>query len=110
MKFGRIVFWLAGAFGLLALVPLYQRPGDAMYYGMLATLAAWQVAFFMIGSDPKRFRLLMIPAILEKGLWMATLVVLYFKGQVTAVDLGANSATHGLLGALFIAAYFKAAR
>ena len=107
MKFSRVVFWIAGAFGALALVPLYMKPGDAMYYGFLATLVAWQVAFFMIGADPKRLRPMMIPAVLEKALWILTMAVLYFKGKTTAVDLIGSSAIHGLLGVLFVIAFLK---
>ena len=109
MKFARIVFWIAGAFGIVALVFLYLTPGSPIYYGLLATLVAWQAGFFVIGSDPRRFRPLMIPAVLEKGLWMVTLVILHLKGQVTARDLAANAATHGVLGVLFLVAFIKTA-
>jgi hypothetical protein len=108
MIFARIVFWVAGTFGLLALVPLYRAPGNATYYGLLATLVAWQAAFFVIGWRPRQFRPLMIPAVLEKVLWMATLVVLLMRGQVTRTQVLLNAATHGLLGVLFIVAFFTA--
>ena len=81
-----------------------------MYYGMLATLVAWQVAFFMIGWDPIRLRPLMIPAILEKGLWMLTLAILFADGKVTAAELAGSAATHGVLGVLFGIAYAKTPR
>ncbi|HXY02438.1 MAG TPA: hypothetical protein VEI49_02620 [Terriglobales bacterium] len=106
MIFARIAFWLAGAFGILALVPLYRAPGNAMYYGLLATLVAWQVAFFIIGWRPRQLRPLMIPAVLEKALWMATLLALLARGQVTGTQVLLNAATHGLLGVLFIVAFF----
>jgi hypothetical protein len=89
---------------------LYRQPGAPIYYGLLATLVAWQAAFFVIGWDPKRFRALMIPAVLEKALWMLTLSVLFVKGQTTRSDLAANAATHGLLGILFIVAFIKTPR
>jgi hypothetical protein len=103
--FSRIVFWIGGAFGVAALVNLYRQPGNAMYYGFLATLVAWQCAFFVIGWDPGRFRPLMIPAVLEKALWMGTLLVLHFQGQVSPRDLALNAATHGLLGVLFVVGF-----
>ena len=105
MKFARWLFWIAGAFGLAAIYPLYHMPGTPTYYGLLATLIAWQAAFFVIGSNPKRYRWLMIPAVLEKALWMLTLVVLHTRGQTTGPALAANAATHGLLGSLFIVAF-----
>jgi len=108
MIFARVVFWVAGAFGILALVPLYRTPGNPVYYGLLATLVAWQVAFFIIGWRPRQLRPLMIPAVLEKALWMATLLVLLARNQVTRTQMLLNAATHGLLGVLFIVAFFTA--
>jgi len=108
MIFARVVFWVAGAFGIFALVPLYRAPGNATYYGLLATLVAWQAAFFVIGWNPRQYRALMIPAVLEKVLWMITLAVLSSRGQVTRVQLVSNASTHGLLGILFIIAFITA--
>lgn len=107
MKFARVVFWVAGAFGAIVLIPLYRTPGNPMYYGLLATLVAWQAAFFVIGWSPGRFRPLMIPAVLEKVLWMLTLLILCVKGQTTWSQLRLNAATHGLLGVLFIVSFIK---
>jgi hypothetical protein len=107
MTFARVVFWIAGSFGLAALIPLYRTPGSPLYYGLLATLVAWQAAFFVIGWNPRQFRLLMIPAVLEKALWMLTLLVLCMKGQTAWSQLAINAATHGLLGVLFVVAFIK---
>ena len=105
MTFARWLFWVAGAFGCAAVYPLYHRPGTPTYYGMIGTLIAWQAAFFVIGSNPRRYRWLMIPAILEKALWMLTLFILHGRGEVDPRGLAANAATHGLLGVLFIVAF-----
>ena len=53
MKFARWVFWIAAALDLAVVYPLYRIPGTPTYYGVLATLIAWQAAFFVIGWDPK---------------------------------------------------------
>jgi hypothetical protein len=42
-------------------------PGTPTYYGMIATLIAWQTAFIVIGVNPRHYGWLMIPAVLEKG-------------------------------------------
>ena len=110
MKLARWVFWIAGALDCVAIVPLYRVPGSATYYGLIATVAAWQAAFFVIGWNPKRFRPLMIPAVLEKALWMLTLAVLYTKGQTDRRTIVINAATHGLLGVLFIVAFVITSR
>ena len=107
MRFARIVFAIAGALGLLAMVPMYLAEGSYRYYGSLAGLVAWQFAFFVIASDPQRFRTMMIPATLEKFLWVGTLVVVYLRGQLTSPELLASTIPHGILGALFVAAFFK---
>ena len=106
MRFARIVFAIAGALGLLAMVPMYLAEGSYRYYGSLGGLVAWQIAFFVIASEPRRFRTMMIPATLEKLLWVATLVITYFRGQLTTPELLGSTIPHGILGALFVAAFF----
>jgi len=105
MHFARWVFWLAAAFGFAAVYPLYQMPGTPTYYGMIATLIAWQTAFVVIGINPRRYRWLMIPAVLEKGLWMITLFVLHTRGELNRRTIVVNAATHGLLGVLFLISF-----
>jgi hypothetical protein len=36
------------------------------YYGFVAVGLVWQFAFLLIGTDPLRFRPMMVPAMLEK--------------------------------------------
>ncbi len=105
MKFARWVFGLAAAFGFSVVYPLYHMPGTPTYYGMIATLIAWQTAFVVIGVNPRRYRWLMIPAVLEKGLWMITLFVLHTRGEVDRRTILLNVATHGPLGVLFLVAF-----
>ncbi|HXO88768.1 MAG TPA: hypothetical protein VN885_08970 [Candidatus Acidoferrales bacterium] len=105
MTWARWVFWFAAALGFAAVYPLYYATGSPTYYGMIATLIAWQTAFVVIGVNPRRYRWLMIPAVLEKALWMVTLAVLYTKGQVDHRTIAVNAATHGLLGVLFLVAF-----
>jgi len=118
MRFAKIVFTIAGVWGLLVVTPLYflvdvtgrQYPPPADYpqffYGFLAVTIAWQLAFLVIGSNPGRFRLLMLPAIVEKLGYVTTLIVLYSQGRISATD--ANPILPDLvLGLLFIVAFAK---
>jgi hypothetical protein len=105
MIFARWVFWLAAAFGFAAVYPLYHAPGSPTYYGMIATLIAWQTAFVVIGVNPRLYRWLMIPAVLEKALWMITLLVLHGRSEIDRRSVLLNAATHGLLGVLFLVAF-----
>jgi hypothetical protein len=67
---------------------------------------AWQIAFLIIGINPLFFRALMIPSILEKFGWVATLAVLYGRSRIPAID--AQAALPDLaLGVLFVVAFVK---
>ena len=76
------------------------------FYGFFAVALAWQIAFLVIGSNPARFRALMIPAMLEKFGYVATLAVLYGEGRIAPVDALA-AVPDGLLVVLFILAFAK---
>jgi len=89
------------------MVPMYLVEGSYRYYGSLGGLVAWQFGFFVIASDPQRFRTMMIPATLEKLLWVATLTIFYLKGHLTSPELLGSTIPHGILGALFVVAFFK---
>lgn len=118
MKFSKIVFWVAGIWGLLVLTPLYflfdvigrndpppiTHPG--FYYGFAGLGLAWQVAFIVIATDPPRFRPMMIPSILEKVSWGAAVIVLVLQQRMHKSDL-VFAGTDLLLGALFVISYFR---
>ena len=116
MKLARIVFTLAGVWGLVVVTPLYflvdvtgrHYAPPAVYpqffYGFLSVTIAWQLAFLIIGLDPQRFRPLMVPAIVEKLGYVGTVAVLYSQAAISAVDATA-AVPDLLLGILFIAAF-----
>ena len=116
MKFARLVFTGAGAWGIVVLTPLYflvdltgrryTAPMDYphFFYGFLSVAMAWQFAFLVIGSNPARFRPLMIPAILEKLGHVAGVAVLYAQGRVSIVDAAA-AGPDLFLAALFIISF-----
>ena len=118
MRFARAVFIGAGVWGIVVLTPFYwlvdvtgrQYDPPATYphffYGFFAVALVWQIAFVVIGSNPTRFRTLMIPAMLEKFGYVATLAVLFGHGRIAPVDALA-AVPDGLLGLLFIVAFVK---
>jgi len=95
MKFARVVFIGGGVWGVTVLTPLYwlfditgrryQAPIDYphFFFGFVSVAMAWQIAFLIIGSNPVRFRALMIPAILEKLGFVSTLAVLYAQSRIS---------------------------
>ena len=118
MKFAKIVFWLAGIWGLLVITPLYfmfdligrKDPPPithpAFFYGFVGLALAWQIAFFFIASDPMRYRPLMIPSIIEKFSYAAAVVILVLQQRMRSSDL-LFAGTDLLLAVLFVIAYFK---
>ena len=118
MKFARIVSITAGVWGIGTLTPLYflfdisgrqyAAPVDYphFFYGFLGVTMAWQIAFLIIGSNPSRFRPLMIPGILEKFGFIAAAAVLYGRSQISTAD--ASAALPDIaLGILFVVAFIK---
>lgn len=99
MTFARRVFKVAGIYGLLIVTPLYfleDRVGrdqpppithPEFFYGFIGVTLAWQVAFLVIARDPARYRLLMIPAIIEKTTYVIALLVLFLKGRIPGLAL-----------------------
>lgn len=118
MKFAKIVFWIAGIWGLLIITPLYflfdvipkkdppaiTHPG--FYYGFVGTALAWQIAFCFMATDPLRYRPLIIPSIFEKFSYAVAIIVLVSQGRTRGTDL-VFAATDFLLGVLFVIAYFR---
>jgi hypothetical protein len=118
MRFARIVFLIAGVWGIVVVTPLYFM-FDAIgrnypppmthadfYYGFIGVAIAWQLAFLVIAKDPVRFRLMMLPAMVEKFSYVATLTVLYAQGGL-AVAQFALCGPDFVLGLLFVAAFFR---
>ena len=116
--FAKLVFRVAGLWGVVFLTPLYfmlDRIGNQyppaithpdFYYGFLGVGLAWQAAFLVIASDPIRFRPLMLAAILEKFIYVLSVSTLYTQGRVQGGQLAVVGPDFAL-GILFIAAYLK---
>jgi hypothetical protein len=118
VRFARIAFIAAGVWGVVVLTPLYflldvtgrQYAAPTSYphffYGFLSVAMAWQIAFLVIGSDPVRFRPLMIAGVFEKFAHVAGVAVLYSQARISAADAMA-AGPDLLLGLLFVAAFVK---
>jgi hypothetical protein len=89
----------------------YSSPSDYphFFYGFFRVALAWQIAFLLIGSDPARYRALMILSIIEKFGYVATLTVLYVQGRIPMID-AQTAVPDGLLGILFVVAFAKTTR
>jgi hypothetical protein len=120
VNFSRWLFRIAGIYGLIVLVPQYFMEDQLgrtypplithpeYFYGFLGVAVAWQVAFLLIAQDPVRYRLLIIPAILEKFSFAVAAVVLYTQHRVPVGPL-AGGLVDSVLGSLFVIAFCKSA-
>ena len=118
MKFARILFTVAGVYGILVLLPQYfleEKTGldnpppinhPEYYYGFVGVALAWQVAFLIIARDPVRYRLLMIPSVLEKAGFGVACIILYLQNRLATMTLGFGIFDL-ILGTLFLVAYLK---
>jgi hypothetical protein len=121
MRFARLVYLIAGIYGLLVLVPQYFLEAKngrdfpppithpEYYYGFIGVAVAWQLAFLVISRDPVRFRPLMIPAVVEKASFGIPALALFALGRLHPLVL-VPSGLDLLWGVLFVAAYVKTAK
>ena len=118
MKFAKLVFWIAGTWGVIVLTPLYflldsigrltppPITHPEFFYGFTGVGIVWQLAFFVIASDPARFRPMMIPAVLEKLSYVLALIVLCLQHRITPAQ-ALPAVPDGLLGVLFVITFCK---
>src|SRR5215204_5818133 len=118
MRLAKVVFRVAGIWGILVLTPLYflvdltgrQYPAPTDYpqffYGFAAVAMAWQIAFLVIGSNPVRFRPLMIPSFIEKAGYVIAVTMLRGQGGISAADAG-TAIPDAVLLVLFVVAFLK---
>lgn len=120
MKFARVVYLVAGIYGLLVIPPAFfmeEMTGrnfpppvthPEFYYGFFGVALAWQVAFLILSRDPLRYRPLMIACFLEKALFAISIGILYALGRV-APQMLFHGGMDLVFLALFVAAWVKTA-
>ena len=99
MTFARRVFLVAGVYGLVVLLPMYfmeSRIGHDFpppithpdnFYGFVGTAVAWQLVFLVLATNPLGFRLIMLPAVVEKITYGVATLVLFAQGRIPGVIL-----------------------
>jgi hypothetical protein len=115
LKFAKIVFLVAGLYGLLTLIPLYflesriglgNPPAIAhpeFFYGFIGVALAWQVLFLVISSNPARYVAVMPIAFLEK-LTYGVATILLFGAHRIDLRVLATGLIDLVLGVMFLAA------
>ena len=116
--FARRVFFGAGVYGLLALLPQYFLEGRVgrdfppaithpeYFYGFVGVALAWQIAFLAIAKDPLRLRPVMIAAVLEKASFAGSTLILFQASRVGLVMVP-FALIDLLLGTLFLISFFR---
>ncbi len=90
MSFARWTFRIAAVYGFLVTVPMFFLESQVtptpnhpeQYYGFLGLILAWQVAFWIIGGDPARYRPLMLVAVIEKAAFAVPCAILFALGRI----------------------------
>jgi len=118
MKFARYSFLIAGIYGLLSLSPMYFLEAKngrdfppaithpEFYYGFIGVALAWQVLFLVLSINPKRYRPMMIPAMLEKLSFAVPVIALFLQNRVAFLMVVAAVPDLIFLG-LFVTAFIK---
>ena len=119
MKFARWIFIIAGIYGLIIITPMFFSETQIgidyppaithpeYYYGFGCVTLACQILFLFIAINPIKYRLIIIPAILEKLPAGTALIVLFSQQRVSSLMLS-GGVIDIILGLLFIVAFFKA--
>jgi hypothetical protein len=121
MKFAKYTFYAAGIYGLIVLLPQYfllEKTGQdyppavthpEYYYGFVSVAIAFQIVFLIIGSNPVRYRALMLAALVEKFPFVGIVYWLYAAGRANEM-IFAGATVDLILGILFLIAYLKTPR
>ena len=119
-RFARWTYRLAGIYGLLAVIGGYlSEPAVARdyppaithreyFYGFWGVTLAWQLAFLVISTDPRRYRPLMPITLVEKLGFFVPAMVLWSRGQLPPPML-AGAWIDLALAVLFLIAFLRTA-
>ena len=118
MKFAKYTFLIAGIYGLLVLVPQYffeDKIGTdtppaithpEFFYGFIGVAIAFQLVFLVISRDPARYRLFILPSIVEKFGFAIPAAILFATGRLHT-EMFAAGMLDAVLGILFVVSWFK---
>ena len=99
----RYFFYLTGGIGMGMVAPLYffekeiskilppASTHPVYFYGFLGVTFAWQLAYALIGTDPQRYRWLMVIAALAKLSFATAVFALFLDQRISKNWLGAGA-------------------
>jgi hypothetical protein len=118
MKFARYTFLIAGIYGLIVMLPQYfleQRIAvdsppaithPEFFYGFIGITVAFQLVFLIISSDPIKYRLMIIPSLVEKFSFVIAVAALYAERRV-GMPIIVGASLDAVLAILFIISWIS---
>ncbi|WP_088309955.1 hypothetical protein [Novosphingobium sp. B 225] len=108
-KFPARMFRWAAIYGVIVLLPLYFTPlpplGAETFLGFVGLALVFQSVFWIIGSDPVKYRALMLPAVAEKLVFGLPALMLYARGYPVPPPVAVFAAIDVALGIGFYLAW-----
>ncbi|MBS0473570.1 MAG: hypothetical protein JSR28_00270 [Proteobacteria bacterium] len=103
------MFRWAAIYGVIVLLPLYLSPlppvGGEVFLGFVGLALVFQASFWIIGTDPARYRALMLPAVAEKLVFAIPCLALFAQGYPVNRPVAAFAVIDLLLGLGFFLAW-----
>jgi hypothetical protein len=118
VKFSTWVFRLAGIYGLVLMLPQYFMESQValdsppaithpeFFYGFIGVVIAFQFVFLIIARDPARFRILMLPSVVEKWSFALAVAILAMQGRLSG-PLLIFGGIDAMLGLLFLVSFLR---
>lgn len=108
-RFPPRMFRWAAIYGVIVLAPLYLTPlpptmGETLL-GFIGLALVFQGVFWVIGSDPVKYRALMPLAVAEKLVFAVPALALFAGGYPVPAPVAAFAAIDALLGLSFFIAW-----
>lgn len=108
------MFRWAAIYGVIVLLPLYFTPlppaGGEVFLGFVGLALVFQAMFWIIGTDPVRYRALMPVGVAEKLIFAVPCIALFLQGYPVNRPVAAFSSIDLLLGIGFFIAWRKVPR
>lgn len=97
----RLFRW-AAIYGAIVLLPLYFTPlppvGAEVFLGFVGLALVFQAVFWIIGSDPAKYRALMLLAVAEKLVFGLPVLALFAQGYPVSPPTAVFAGIDVLLG------------
>jgi hypothetical protein len=118
MQLAKWTFLISGIYGLILVTPMYFLENQIArdyppaithpesFYGFIGVTLAWQLLFLVLSTNPSRYRLMMLPAFVEKASYGIAIIWLFIQQRVPGLILG-FALVDLIWGVLFLIAFWR---